>query len=205
MPETVKVYFDYLCPFAWRAAELTERIAEPLDLRFEWQHFSLYQSNYNGSNGWQLWNEKINPDDESGTKGLLPFLASCAARSQGEEKFHAFRLAVLRARHKESCALSLKTLSDIAEAVGLHLAKFERDMWNPECRTMLAQEHYSVAAFNVFGTPTFHFASGHMAYFRIKELPLNQDEGLNLFLDYRHMLESYPYLETVKRPREKRN
>jgi len=46
---------------------------------------------------------------------------------------------------------------------------------------------------------------GETAYLRIRELPAGQDEALELFRDYRHLLESYPYLETVRRPRAKRN
>ena len=205
MPETVTVYFDYLCPFAWRGAEVADIVAKTLELDFVWRHFSLYQSNHKGQANWQLWNEKIDPEDDCGNQGLLPFLASCAARCQGEEKFNTFRLAALRARHCERKAFNLATLFEVAEEVALHLPRFERDLWNPEFRTMLAQEHYQAAALDVFGTPTFCFDKGHAAYFRIAKLPHSPEEAIDLFKDYRHMLETYPYLETIKRPRPKRN
>ena len=205
MPETVTVYFDYLCPFAWRAAEVCELIAQPLQLEFDWRHFSLYQSNYNGNANWQLWNEKIEADSELGCKGLLPFLASCAARKQGEDKYNAFRLAIMRARHVAHRPLDMQTLRDVATHANLHIPQFESELANPECRTLLAKEHHQAAALHVFGTPTFKFSSGHTAYFRIKELPKNQQEAINLFNDYRRILECYPYLETVKRPRAKGN
>lgn len=205
MSEKVTVYFDYLCPFAWRAAEVTEQVREVLGLTFDWHHFSLYQNNYAGGNGWQLWNEKIDLADEAGTKGLLPFLASCAARRQGEGKFDAFRLAVMRKRHVDCAALTTPVLMETAEQVGLHMPQFEADLKNPECRTLLARDHHRAEALDVFGTPTFQFESGHIAYLRIAQLPQTAEESVQLFSDYRNMLETYPYLETIKRPRKKRN
>lgn len=209
MPESVAVYFDYLCPFAWRGAEVAAEIAEPLDLRFEWFHFSLYQSNHHrdrqGDPRWQVWNERIDPLDESGTKGLLPFLASCAARRQGEVKHDAFRLGLLRARHRDRLPLTPDTVRTVARCAGLHLPQFENDLADPECRTVLAHEHHKGSARHVFGTPTFAFEDGHLAYFRIRDLPQDRSEAVQLFRDYRHLLVTYPYLETVKRPREPRN
>lgn len=205
MPEQVTVYFDYLCPFSWRAAEVVEWVAAPLGLRFDWRHFSLFQSNADPGHRWQLWNEKLDPEDASGNYGLLPFLASQAARRQGEERYHDFRLELLRARHRDHRPMSRATIDDVAACSGLHLAQFQDDLSNPECRTVLAQEHYRAAALDVFGTPTFAFPGGHLAYFRIRELPREPAEALRLFRDYRDLLEHYPYLETVKRPRPKGN
>jgi predicted DsbA family dithiol-disulfide isomerase len=205
MPETVTVYFDYLCPFAWRGAEVVEIVSQALELEFVWHHFSLYQSNYQGSQPWQLWNDRIDPDDEGGCKGLLPFIASCAAKCQGPESHQAFRLAALRARHQECRSFHLGTILELAETVGLHMPRFERDLKNPEFRTLLSQEHHQASSLNVFGTPTFQFASGQLAYFRLAKLPPDPSEAVKLFEDFRQLLETYPYLETVKRPRVKRN
>lgn len=204
MQETVRVYFDYLCPYAWRGAEVAEVVAEARDVSFEWQHFSLLQARHQG-NGWQLWNERVDPDDEYGANGLLPFLASCAVRRQGPEKHGGFLLALLRARHRDHRPFTRHTIFEVAEEVGLHMPCFENDLADPECRTRLAHEHYRAVALDVFGTPTFQFPSGHLSYFRIRELPTSDGEALRLFDDYRNLLESFPYLETVRRPRPKGN
>lgn len=205
MRERVTVYFDFLCPFAWRAAELAEWVAEPLGLEFDWRHFSLYQANHAPGDGWQLWNEKIDPEDGTGGRGLLPFLAAQAARHQGKERSDAFRLHLLRARHKDHRPMLRKTIDEVAACAGLHLPRFASDLANPECRTLLAQEHYHAAAQDVFGSPTFAFGGGQVAYLRIRELPRDRSEALRLFSDYRHLLEAYPYLETIRRPRPKGN
>lgn len=205
MRERVTVYFDFLCQFSWRAAEVAEWVAEPLGLEFDWRHFSLYQANHAPGDRWQLWNEKIDPSDGTGGRGLLPFLAAQAARRQGKVPADAFRLLLLRARHREHRPMNRATIDDVAACSGLHLPQFASDLANPECRTLLAQEHYHAAAHDVFGSPTFAFGNGHLAYFRIRELPIDRAEALRLFSDYRHLLEAYPYLETIRRPRPKGN
>ena len=205
MPEAVTVYYDYLCPFAWRGAELAAQVAPELGLAFRWRHFSLHQSNYAGGNGWQLWNQKLSFTDEGGDKGLLPFMGSCAARRQGADKHDVFRLELMRARFRDHRPFTLETLTDVAACAGLDVGRFESDLANPECRTVLAHEHHHAAALGVFGTPTFSFENGHTAYFRLKELPRDLDEAVDLFTSYRELLERFPYLETVKRPRPKGN
>ncbi len=205
----VVVYFDYLCPFAWRGAEVAHVVERELELSFEWRHFSLYQSNYRGENGggngWQLWNDRIEPESDNGSKGLLPFLASCAARRQGKELHSQFRMALMRARYREHKPYTLSTLKEVAGKVGLHVPKFENDLSDPECRTTLAHEHHRAAALDIFGTPTFCFPNGHVSYFRIGALPRSDEEAVDLFQSYWQMLERYPYLETIKRPRVKGN
>ncbi len=198
---SVAVYFDYLCPYAWRGAEVVELVADELELSFDWRHFSLYQANYRGDARWHVWNQKLDEADETGSKGLLPFLASTAARRQGREGFDRFRLALLRARHRDRQPFSRALTFSCAESAGLHMACFERDFDDPELRTALAQEHCRAAREDVFGTPTFAFADGHSAYFRLRELPIDRAEAVALFRGFHELLTRYPYLETVRRPR----
>lgn len=209
MPERVTIYFDFICPYSWRAAEVLEMVAEPLGLSVAWEHFSLYQYNYELQRGpddrWQLWNEPIDNFDGNGCKGLLPFLASQAARKQGSGSHHDFRLALQRAMHRDYRPLDLTTILSVAEQVGLHRARFEDDLANPECRTVLAHEHMRAASLDLFGTPTLVFPGGQAAYFRLQELPRSRAEALGLFQETRNLLEKYPYLQTVKRPRGKGN
>jgi len=205
--ELVTVYFDYLCPFSWRVAELLDMVSVPLNLQCEWKHFSLYQSN-SKDNSWQIWNEKIEDDSQNGSKGLLPFLASHAAKRQGETKFHAFRLALLRACHRDHLPFNKDTIWHVAEQVGLHMPTFASDLNDPECRTALAHEHMQAATLDVFGTPTLRFQeehSEHIAYLRIREIPLHLEEAVELFQTYQKLLCRYPYLETIRRPRPRNN
>jgi predicted DsbA family dithiol-disulfide isomerase len=201
----VDVYFDYLCPYAWRAAEVAELVARDLGLSFEWRHFSIYQAHYRGEAPWHVWNERLDPDDETGSRGLLPFLASLAARRQGTEAFDRFRPALLRARHRDRRAFDRETIFAAATEADLHLACFERDLEDPEARTALAQEHCQASRRDVHATPTFVFPGGHTACLRIKELPADRHEAARLLGGLHDLLTRYPYLETGSRPRELRN
>jgi predicted DsbA family dithiol-disulfide isomerase len=203
--EPVTVYFDYLCPYAWHAAELADRVAQPLSTRFAWRHVSLYQLNHRDGDGWQLWNERIDPDDDTGSRGLLPFLASLAARRQGDERHDAFRLSLLRFRHRDLRPLRRATVLEAAEEAQLHLACFERDLADPEIRTALAREHHRAVAARVFGTPTFLFPSGDVAYVRLRGVPEDEAAAVELYRRVTGMLHDYPYLETIKRPRARGN
>ncbi len=209
MRERVTIYFDYVCPFSWRVAELIALVQGPLGLEVGWEHFSLFQSEYvrlNGESvGWQLWNEPLDRADKDGCKGLLPFLASLAARKQGQDAHDAFRLELQRANHLRYQPFDFATVTSVAQRVGLDLAQFEHELANPEGRTALAVEHSRAAARDVFGTPTLVFPGGQTAYLRLQDVPTGVDEATSLFNDVRGMLERYPYLQTVRRPRAKGN
>jgi predicted DsbA family dithiol-disulfide isomerase len=205
--ETVYVYFDYLCPYAWRGAELAARVAEPLNLHFVWRHFSLWQSNYQSDSEPEkkLWqqplDDAVRAGEDRGGWGLLPFLVSIAAQKQDASKQDALRLAIFRSYHQDNKPFSHNVLLDCAAAVGLDADGLAPDA--PEHRETLAQEYADAKKHHVFGTPTFHFAGDNLAYFRVRELPEDDALAVKLFADYRALLENYPFLETVKRPRSK--
>ncbi len=204
-PEVVTVFFDFLCPYAWRGAEVAEMVGAKLGIRFEWSHFSLYQANHDADDGWQLWNEPLKETSNSGSRGLLPFLASIAAARQGSEAHDAFRLKLLRLRHVEHQPFHMSTIREAAQAAGLHLAAFERDLADPEARTELARAHHRAVAEQVAATPTLRFANGDMAYLRIREVPGDVEEAVRLFERVRDLLSDHPYLETLRRPRHAGN
>ena len=205
MAEPVVAYVDYLCPYAWHGAEVARWVAAPLGLRFEWHFFSLVQSRQGGRDGRQLWDAPIDPDDPLGAMGLTPFLAGCAARRQGPEAFDRFHLDLLRARHRDGAPFTVATTLQVAEASGLHVPRFERDLADPELRTCLAQDHHQSLAHEVFDTPAFAFAGAPPAHFRLRALPADASEAVRLVSAFRDLLSLYPDLETVRRPAPLRN
>ena len=193
----VTVYYDYLCPFAYRGMELAEQVAGPLDVAFDWRHFSLYQSNYKGEDGWQLSEDALQMGAEDGGKGLLPFLASHAARDLGDAD--AFRLELARAHHVDGEPYTLQTILNVAKKVGIDADALEEKLQDPDLRHALAEEHAEAAANHVTGTPTFRFASGDQSYFRMADLPTTQEDAVKLFSTYRTMLTEFPFVQNVKR------
>ena len=156
--DTVTAYYDYLCPFAQRGMELAEQVAEPLNLAFDWRHFSLVQGNYKGEDGWQLWQDELPTDDPDGGKGLLPFLASHAVRDLGDAG--AFRLELARAYHLENQPYTLQTVLNVAEKVGADVGALQEKLADPDLRRALAAEHAEAAANHVHGHADFSLRHG---------------------------------------------
>ena len=119
MTKTIPVYFDYLCPYAWRGAEFAKMIEKPLGLNFDWQHYSLYQGNYKEDDGWQLWEDAVDADSKDGSKGLIPFLASHYVKENMPEQYDDFRLNLQRLGHKESQGFSLGVIKRALKATGI--------------------------------------------------------------------------------------
>lgn len=185
MSERAVVYFDYLCPYSWRLAELIA--LSGASQHVEWRHVSVYQLDHDTRwrleksaerFQWQIWNIPLEPEDGSGCKGLLPFLASVAARAQGPAAYDRFRLGLLRAAHLEGRPLDRETAGDVARLAGLHMPRFWRDLDNPENRTKLAQEHMLAVAAEVTSTPSVVFPGSHVAHVRFKSLPAATPEAL---------------------------
>jgi len=203
--DQVDVYFDYVCPYAWRAAELAEHVAQRNGVRFAWHHFSLYQAAYAGRDPWFVWNEPLDPADETGGRGLLAFLASLAARRQGPDAADRFRMHLLRARHREGRPFDDATVRAAAAAAGLHLPRFESDLADPEARTLLARQHCEALEREVRVTPTFVFPDGSRACVRLACAPEGGEAAADLFDGVRDLLSRHPTLESVSRPRSRCN
>ena len=204
MNKNIVVYFDYLCPYAWRGAEFTKMIEEPLGLTFDWRHYSLYQGNYKGDDSWQLWEDTIDADvdNKNGSKGLIPFLASHYVKETMPEKYDAFRLNLQRAGHTDAKGFSLNVVKDILKASGI---SEDIDFDTKALRNSLKVAHEEALSKNVVATPTFFLDDSNASYFRIEQVPSSETEAVELFKHYSELLTKYPYFETLRRPKRNKN
>jgi predicted DsbA family dithiol-disulfide isomerase len=192
------VFFDYQCPFVYRAAGLIDAVersgARDLDVR--WRYFSLTQVN-SKDDGWTVWDA---PADEV-VRGRLAFQAAEAAKRQG--RFLPMHSALLQARHRDRRELDeLAVVEDLAAAVGLDLERFRRDLDDAALLEPLASDHRdAVAEHGVFGTPTFVFDAGAAAYVRLADVV--EDEGaVEVFDRLISVAASEPRILEIKRPRK---
>jgi len=164
------VFYDYLCPFVYRASVLLQNVQDsgerPIDIR--WRYFSLIQVN-SKDEGWTVWDAL-----DSEARGRLAFKAAEAARRQGG--FNAFHMALLRARHEQRADIDdVAVVERLAEDSGLDLDRFRKDIADPQIVSALERDHLAgVAEYGVFGTPTFVFDAG-AAYVRLSEPPEASD------------------------------
>ncbi|WP_027481837.1 DsbA family oxidoreductase [Deinococcus pimensis] len=198
------VYFDFLCPYAWRGLELSNLLGDRPELR----HFSLVQGNHpenpdRKNPTWKLAEQSLTEGPGHQTASLAAFLAAKAAARQGDEAGRTYALHLMRLRHAEKRELGeAEVRLEAARRAGLDLARFEADLADEAgLRAELARDLDAAAQLGVFGTPTFVLDSGDAAYLRFSELPGSEEDARRLWSTYEAVLTSGARIETIKRPR----
>jgi predicted DsbA family dithiol-disulfide isomerase len=200
----IRVYFDFVCPFAWRGLELLAA----LEVEFEPRHYSLVQGNHAENAGlprsapvWKLSQQPI------AGEGYLPdsleaFLASQAAKLQGPAPHLRFILELFRARHRDGKPLNATTALEAAKTANLDIGSYdEARVAEVERRAELEADLQMAGLLGVFGTPTVQLESGAAAYLRFAKLPEARVDQESLWATYQQVLEHSAQIETIKRPR----
>ena len=189
-----ELYFDYLCPFVYRASLLLANVAEARHPQVHWRYFSLAQVN-SKAEGWTVWEA---PAAEK-VRGRLAFKAAEAARRQ--DRFDAFHAALLAARHESRLDIDdVMVVEQVAEESGLDVESFRRDVQDPKILEALARDHtHAVTRHGVFGTPTFVFPNGASAYIRLAQAQ-NGADAIGLFDSLVKMAADEPGVLEIKRP-----
>ena len=196
-PLKLDVFYDYQCPFVFRAYTLLEAVrAAGRDLEVGWRYFSLTQVN-SKDDGWTVWDA---PPGEP-VKGRLAFAAAEAARRQG--RFGRMHGALLAARHVDRLDLDRRDVVEgVATAAGLDLPRFRGDLDDPAIFDRLRADHgWATAELGVFGTPTLVFDGGTSAYVRLSEL-VDGREALDVFERLLTVAVREPRILEIKRPRK---
>jgi predicted DsbA family dithiol-disulfide isomerase len=189
-----ELYYDYLCPFVYRASLLLANVAVERPTEVRWRYFSLAQVN-SKDEGWTAW---AAPAAEK-VRGRLAFKAAEAARRQ--DRFDPFHANLLAARHQDRLDIDdPKVVAQVAEESSLEVERFRRDLDDPAILDALALDHtHAVATHGVFGTPTFVFPNGASAYIRLAEAPAGAD-ALQLFDSLLAIAADEPRVLEIKRP-----
>jgi len=190
------VFFDYLCPFVYRASVLLQNVRDSgeRELEVRWRYFSLTQVN-SKDDGWAVWDA---PESER-VRGRLAFKGAEAARRQdGFENFHR---QLLGARHRDRVDIDdMAVVERVAEDSGLNLDRFRKDMTDSHILSALARDHVgAVSEHGIFGTPTFLFPNGATAYVRLSE-GVEATESLALFDRLVSIAADEPRILEIKRP-----
>ena len=194
-PRRLDIFYDYLCPFVYRASVLLQHVKDSgertLDIR--WRYFSLIQVN-SKVEGFTVWDAS-----DSEARGRLAFKAAEAARRQGG--FDDFHMALLRARHEQRTDIDdAAVVERIAEESGLDIERFRNDIADPQIVSALERDHRSaVADYGVFGTPTLVFGAGGAAYVRLSEPP-DASDSVAIFDRLISIGAEEPRILEIKRP-----
>jgi predicted DsbA family dithiol-disulfide isomerase len=193
---TFELFYDYRCPFVYRASVLLQNVRNSGErtLDIHWRYFSLAQVN-SKDDGWTVWEA---PESEL-VKGRLAFKAAEAARRQ--DRFEGFHLPLLQARHRDRLDIDdVAVVERVAVEAGLDLDRFRKDVADPEIVYAIARDHQpAVKEHGIFGTPTFLFPNGAAAYVRLSEAPEGPD-AVRIFDKIVSVAGDEPRILEIKRP-----
>ncbi len=200
------VFFDPLCPFAWRGLELLNA----LKIEFDARAYSLHQGNHaantvlnRGEPVWKIAELPLEVLTDVQRVSLDSFIALAAAKHQGAAKHHHYALELMRAKHQGKLEFSAEVFENAAQKAGLNLEQFKADMSDLAARRHeVAKDLDAADEIAVFGTPTIVLESGNAAYFRFVNLPTDPEAQQQLWDTYVAVLENPAKIETIKRPRK---
>jgi predicted DsbA family dithiol-disulfide isomerase len=196
-PEVIEleVFYDYFCPFVYRASVLLQNVGRTRPLKVAWRYFSLAQVN-SKDDGWTVWDA---PASEN-VRGRMAFKAAEAARRQG--RFAGLHMSLLQARHRDRLEIDQpEVLERVAVDAGLDLDRFRKDVSDPGILAALARDHrQAVSEHGVFGTPTLVFPDGASAYVRLSEA-LEGPDATRVFDHLVSVAAREPSILEIKRPR----
>src|SRR6266851_5637105 len=197
-PIRFDIFFDYTCPFVFRASRLVEAVRRSGERSLEarWRYFSLTQVN-SKDEGWTVWDA---PASET-VRGRLAFKAAEAARRQ--DRFDDFHMPLLEARHRDRLDVDqIEVVERVAVDCGLDLERFRKDLADARILESLERDHtQAVSVHGVFGTPTFVFPDGAAAYIRLAQAP-DPNESSRVFDRLLSIAAGEPSILELKRPRK---
>jgi len=193
------VYFDYIWPYVYNAAVWLQKVQEDIKdkLIIDWKYFSLEQINSQRGPQWKIWEQ---PEDYQ-SRGLRAFWAAEAARQQGENVFHSFHIALLKAKHEQHRDIAnVNTLIEVANNSSLEMKRFKNDLSNRRLLTKLANDHtFAVEELGVFGTPTLVFPEKQAIFLKMSPPP-SQKECLPIFNELFDLAYRRRIIHEIKRP-----
>ena len=198
---TVDVYFDFACPYVHSAASWLREVDRLLgdDHPYvTWKFFPLEEVNAPADAKTHIWDL---PADRR-SSGRDSMHAAIAARQQGRDEFERFHAALLALKHEEGQDHGKQsTLEEAASRAELDIARFKADLKNWSLLQSIKEDYISGReGLGVFGTPTFVFPNGQLAYLRILPPP-PPEEALAFWEDFVRDVRDRPYLREIKRPR----
>lgn len=200
------VFYDFLCPFAWRATRwLNQVVVQRPSVSITWRYFSLEQVNAPADSQWVLWEQEDDyaplRDGWSSYRGLHAFWAAEAVRRQGSEITNRFRTAVFDARHAHKQDITNRaTLATIAAECGVAMDQYTRDVHDRSLLETLKIDHeYAKKTYDCFGVPTLCYDDKNAVYVKLSEI-VAESEVLPLFDEISHTFVQRPYVVELKRP-----
>lgn len=165
------------------------------DLDITYRSFALEQANSQNGPEWKAWEQ--GEDYES--RGLWALRGGRAAQMQGWAAHDKWMLELQHYKFVERGDIrDRQSVIDAAERAGLDMAKFIADVDSPDRLVEIGQDHEEAVSEGIFGTPTFVFEDGSVAFLKTFTPP--EDDSMAAFENMVMMARNRPYFGELKRP-----
>ncbi len=195
--ESLKVWYDFLCPWARIGVFWIRNVQEAggLDLDIEWKNFSLENINLpEEASADELW--AAAPEK----RGLIPAAAAKWAETQGSDVFLSYQKAMFNARHVDRQKIGKpEVTAEILNGVGVDGEAVVGELVeNPKWLEAARSDHEEAAELGIFGVPTFVFPDSDPVFTRLMEVT-EGDRAIEIFERVRASA-SDPTIHEMKRP-----
>lgn len=154
----VTCYYDYTCPYSYRAFRWLTRLQGVVDLDVAWATYSLKEANRPEGTPSPL-------GDEPPSISVLALALAHAAREADFAGYHEATFAAMQDRR-----VSQAELQELAASAGVSLADFDlnRRRW---IASVVDEHAEATRRWRVFGTPSLVLDDHAVAFVKLAQLP----------------------------------
>jgi 2-hydroxychromene-2-carboxylate isomerase len=195
--ETIRFYFDPLCPWAWQGAKWIREVRSVRDIDVEWRLFSLFLINEH--------HEELEPETRHGMLFPLRVLA-LARREGGNEATERLYWAIAERLHEVQPRgeMTELLLRDVLDGAGFAPSLLDRALADPSTEGEVVAEHEAlVSEVRAFGVPTIVLPSGKGIFGPVKALAPTGEAAGELWDHVRWLTEQDDFFE-LKRLRNRK-
>jgi predicted DsbA family dithiol-disulfide isomerase len=194
---TLKVWVDFLCPWARIGAHWIRNVEATgkLDLELEFRSFSLENINLpEEASADELWATATE------RRGLLPAAAAKWVQTQAPESFKGYQRLMFDARHVDHEKIGQPDVTaQILTKAGLDGDAIVKELTDDSKWLEAARaDHDEANELGIFGVPTFVFPGAAPAFVRLLEIS-EGDRALEIYGDVKTAAAN-PTIHEIKRP-----
>ncbi len=196
MPDRLAIYYDYTCPYSYRAAQWLWRVRQAgraFDLA--WKPFALKEVNRPPGAPSHF------APSATESVGILALELAQAATAAGAATFTRYHGAVFAAMHADGRRVTADGLLALAREAGVATTPFLREREAGRWLRRVAREHREgLARWHVFGTPTLVVDDAVATYLKFAAAPASPADAAEVYDALLCLGRRHPELVEIKRP-----
>ncbi len=197
MADSISIYYDYTCPYSYRAACWLRGLEEAgRELELEWKSFSLKEVNRPGGE------PSVFDRQRAESVSVLALELAKAAQVAGPEVFERYHYRVFEVMHGDGRRLEANDLLSIGRDAGLDTGRFEAERREGVWLRRVAEDHREgVERWKVFGTPTLVLDGEAAVYLKFTQASASPSAAAEVYDALLCLARCHPELVEIKHPR----